>query len=198
MRRTPARSKGKVERCFRSVKESFETLFHFHKPETVTEANQWLFTHLLHYNCQQHPRREGGRIEVWAAGCPPQGFRQMCSWETYTTFAREPVYRTVGDDRRITLDHQTYQVTDEIIGERVEVWKGVFDTGIYVKDKAGTIHGPYEPESGPLPFGTYRRWRKTERDRRLENIERLAGSVSIARDAPLARSSHRRGAGSRV
>jgi hypothetical protein len=49
--------------------------------------------------------------------------------------------------------------------------------------KAGTIHGPYQPESGPIPFGTFRRWRKTERDRRLENIERLAKSVSIARDS---------------
>ena len=29
-RRTAARAKGKVERCFRAVKESFETLFHFH------------------------------------------------------------------------------------------------------------------------------------------------------------------------
>ncbi len=31
-RRTPARSKGKVERPFRTIKEVHETLFHFHKP----------------------------------------------------------------------------------------------------------------------------------------------------------------------
>lgn len=32
--RTTARSKGKVERPFRIVKEVHETLYHFHKPET--------------------------------------------------------------------------------------------------------------------------------------------------------------------
>ncbi len=37
-RRTAARSKGKVERCFRTLKESFETLSHF----PVAEANEWL------------------------------------------------------------------------------------------------------------------------------------------------------------
>jgi hypothetical protein len=180
-RRTAARSKGKVERCFRTLKESFETLFHFHRPESVEEANQWLLKHLLHYNCQQHPTQAGSRIEVWASGCPAAGFRQMCSWETYVTFAREPEYRTVDEHARITLDHQVYRVTDELMGERVEVWKGVFDTGIYLQDKGGTIHGPYEPESGPLSFGSYRRWRKTERDRQLEKVEVLAQNISIPR-----------------
>jgi hypothetical protein len=33
-RRTTARSKGKVERPFRTVKEAHETLYHFHEPET--------------------------------------------------------------------------------------------------------------------------------------------------------------------
>lgn len=181
--RTPARSKGKVERCFRTLKESFETLFHFHKPESMAEANGWLLKHLLQYNCQQHPTREGSRIEVWASGCPADGFRQMCSWETYVTFAREPEYRTVDDHARITLDHQVYRVTDELRGERVEVWKGVFDTSVYIQDKGGTIHGPYELESGPIPFGTYRRLRKTERDRRLEKVEDLANNISIPREA---------------
>lgn len=32
--RTMARSKSKVERPFRTVKEAHETLYHFHKPET--------------------------------------------------------------------------------------------------------------------------------------------------------------------
>jgi len=37
-RRPTARSKGKVERPFRTVKEAFETLFHFHKPENEAEG----------------------------------------------------------------------------------------------------------------------------------------------------------------
>jgi hypothetical protein len=182
-RRTAARAKGKVERCFRAVKESFETLFHFHKPDTVVEATHWLFKHLLHYNSQQHPTQAGSRIEVWAQGLPVVGFRQMCSWETYCTFAREPEFRTVSLDGRISLDNRIYLVTAELVGERVEVWKGVFDRGIYVQDQGGAIHGPYPPESGTIPFGTYRRWRKTERDRRLEKVEQLAAGLSIPRES---------------
>jgi hypothetical protein len=181
-RRTPARAKGKVERCFRTVKESFETLFHFHKPETVMEANQWLLQHLLHYNSQSHPTHEGSRIEVWAQGLPAGGFRQMCAWETYCTFAREPEFRTIGLDGRISLDNRIYRVTAELIGERVEVWKGVFDLGVYVQDQGGTLHGPYEPESGTIPLGTYRHWRKTERDKRIEKVEQLAEGLSIPRE----------------
>ena len=41
-RRTPARSKGKVERPFRTIKEVHETLYHFHKPKDEAEANLWL------------------------------------------------------------------------------------------------------------------------------------------------------------
>ncbi len=38
-RRVTARSKGKVERPFRTVKEMHETLYHLHAPETEAEAN---------------------------------------------------------------------------------------------------------------------------------------------------------------
>jgi hypothetical protein len=111
------------------------------------------------------------------------GFRQMCPWETYCTFAREPEFRTVGLDGRISLDNRIYRVTAELIGERVEVWKGVFDLGVYVQDQGGSIHGPYEPESGTIPLGTYRRWRKTERDKRIEKVEHWAEGLSIPRAA---------------
>ncbi len=37
-RRVTARSKGKVERPFRTVKEMHETLYHLHEPETEAEA----------------------------------------------------------------------------------------------------------------------------------------------------------------
>jgi hypothetical protein len=41
-RRVTARSKGKVERPFRTVKEAHETLYHFHTPQNEAEANLWL------------------------------------------------------------------------------------------------------------------------------------------------------------
>jgi hypothetical protein len=52
-RRTTARSKGKVERPFRTVKEAHETLYHFHEPENEAEANLWLHRYLVHYNNQR-------------------------------------------------------------------------------------------------------------------------------------------------
>ena len=62
--RMTARTKGKVERPFRTVKEAHATLYHFHKPEA--EAN------------------------VWLANLPESDIREMCSWERYCVFAQEP------------------------------------------------------------------------------------------------------------
>src|SRR5262245_60779128 len=41
-RRATARSTGKVERPFRTVKEMHETLYHFHEPQDEEVANAWL------------------------------------------------------------------------------------------------------------------------------------------------------------
>src|SRR5258708_5986444 len=45
-RRVTARSKGKVERPFRTVKEMHETLYLFHEPKDEEEANAWLMNFL--------------------------------------------------------------------------------------------------------------------------------------------------------
>ncbi|KAF1053483.1 MAG: hypothetical protein GAK43_01375 [Stenotrophomonas maltophilia] len=64
--RTTARSKGKVERPFRTVKDAHETLYHFHKPETDAQANEWLMRYLVRtYNVQPHrsePRGLAGQL----------------------------------------------------------------------------------------------------------------------------------------
>jgi hypothetical protein len=52
--RVTARSKGKVERPFRTVKEAHEALYHFHEPETEQQANDWLMHYLTHTYNQQH------------------------------------------------------------------------------------------------------------------------------------------------
>jgi hypothetical protein len=65
--RTTARSKGKVERPFRTVKEAHETLYHFHKPETELQANEWLWNYLSRYNAQQHRSEKHSRLEDWLA-----------------------------------------------------------------------------------------------------------------------------------
>ena len=89
-RRVTARAKGKVERPFRTVKEAHETLYHFHKPETEVEANQWLRKYLLNYNNQPHRSESHSRVEDWLENIPKEGLQAMCSWERFCTFAREP------------------------------------------------------------------------------------------------------------
>jgi hypothetical protein len=94
-RRVTARSKGKVERPFRTVKEAHETLYHFHQPETEDEANRWLHSFLLNYNSQPHRSEHHSRMEDWLKHLPSSGLRSMCSWERFCTFAREPEQRKV-------------------------------------------------------------------------------------------------------
>jgi hypothetical protein len=86
-RRVTARSKGKVERPFRTVKEMHETLYHLHEPETEAEANAWLMRFLLHYNSQSHRSEPHSRMEDWIAALPKEGIREICSWERFCTFA---------------------------------------------------------------------------------------------------------------
>ena len=99
-RRPTTRSKGKVERPFRTVKETHETLYHFHKPETEAAANAWLARAISQYNAQPHRREPHSRIEDWIRNLPAEGLRQMCSWERFCAFAREPERRTVAGDAR--------------------------------------------------------------------------------------------------
>jgi len=53
-KRVTSRSKGKVERPLRTVKEVHETLYHFHQPKDEAEANLWLRRYLIRYNAQPH------------------------------------------------------------------------------------------------------------------------------------------------
>lgn len=61
-RRTTARGKGKIERTNRTTKESFETLFHFHQPNTLDQANEWLMNYLLQYIEMPHRSEKSIRI----------------------------------------------------------------------------------------------------------------------------------------
>jgi hypothetical protein len=115
-RRTTARSKGKVERPFRTVKELHETLYHFHKPKDEQEANHWLINFILRYNEKKHRSESHSRIEDWIQNIQPSGIREMCSWERYCTFSREPERRKVGPDALINVDGGNYQLDPELAG----------------------------------------------------------------------------------
>jgi transposase InsO family protein len=87
-RRTTARSKGKVERAFNTVQNQLETLYHFHKPSSVEEANSWLWNYLTHYNSLPHRHEKHSRSEDWQQNLPTEGYRQMCDWERFCQMAR--------------------------------------------------------------------------------------------------------------
>ena len=155
-RRPTARAKGKVERPFRTVKEAHETLYHFHKPETEAEANAWLSRYIDRYNAQPHRREPHSRIEDWARNLPGEGLRQMCSWERFCAFAREPERRRVAGDARIRMDGAFYDVDADLAGETVTVWWGLFDHELFVEFRERRF-GPYRPSGGPIPLHRYRK-----------------------------------------
>jgi hypothetical protein len=177
-RRTTARSKGKVERAFNTVQNQLETLYHFHKPSSLEEANTWLWNYLEHYNNLPHRREKHSRLVDWHQHLPPEGYRQMCSWEKFCQMAREPDERKVASDACITLEGVRYQLTGEMAGEKVMVLFGLFDNELYVEFK-GQKHGPFYPASGPIPLHTYRATKKTKIEKHIDKIELLAKSLSL-------------------
>lgn len=176
--RVTARSKGKVERPFRTVKEAHETLYHFHKPETEQQANEWLLRYLLHYNDQPHRAQPHSRLEDWLTSIPAEGIREMCSWEHFCRFAREPERRKVGIDARITVEGTAYEVDPDLAGESVLLLWGLFDNELHIEFE-GERTGPYYPISGPIPLNRYRAFRKGAVSQKAERIRNLAQQLSL-------------------
>jgi hypothetical protein len=181
-RRTTVRSKGKVERPFRTVKELHETLYHFHKPKDEREANQWLLNFVLRYNEKKHRSESHSRIEDWIQNIPSSGIRKMCAWERYSTFAREPEQRKVGSDALISVDGGNYRVDPELAGRDVILWWGLFDTELFV-ELDGKRYGPFHPAGAPIPLHRFRRYKKTRAEKRADTIEKLAREISLSKDA---------------
>lgn len=181
-RRTTARSKGKVERPFRTVKEAHETLYHFHEPETEAEANAWLFNYLLRYNDSPHRSESHSRMEDWVQNLPPEGLREMCSWERFCAFARESETRKVAIDARVSLAGVHYEVDPDLAGETVTLWLGLYDDQLFV-EHGDRRYGPYPPIGGPIPLHRYRSFKKTRTQKRADRIEGLAEQLALPRAA---------------
>lgn len=181
-RRPTARAKGKVERPFRTIKEAHETLYHFHKPETEAEANAWLSRFIDRYNAQPHRREPHSRIEDWVRNLPGEGLRQMCSWERFCAFAREPERRRVAGDARIRVEGAFYDVDPDLAGETVTVWWGLFDHELFVEFRERRF-GPYRPSGGPIPLHRYRKPRVSATQKRADRIGDLASKLSVPRAA---------------
>jgi hypothetical protein len=177
-RRTTARSKGKVERPFRTIKEAHETLYHFHQPETEAEANLWLARFIITYNGGDHRSEPHSRIDDWLAHLPAEGVRQMCAWERFCAFAREPERRLVGIDCRLTVAGVAYEVDPELAGETVVVWWGLFDQELWV-EIGDERFGPFQPIGGPIPLHRYRKHRKSRREIRADQVAVLADKLVL-------------------
>ena len=180
--RTTARAKGKVERPFRTVKDAHETLYHFHQPETEEEANRWLARFIRTYNLRDHRAEQHSRIDDWLAHLPADGVRQMCAWERFCTFAREPERRAVGIDCRLTVAGVAYEVDAELAGETAVVWWGLFDQELWVEHGEERF-GPYHPVGGPIPLHRYRKHRKSRREARADRVGDLAQRIALPRSA---------------
>ena len=176
-RRTTARSKGKVERAFRTVKECHEVLYHLREPKNEVEANQRLTEYLKKYNDHQHRLEPHSRMEDWLTNIDGS-IKQMCSWERFCAFAREPEKRKVGIDARIAVDGSVYEVDPDLAGEEVVLWWGLFDDELYVEFE-GQRHGAYFPVSGPVPLYRYRKFKLTKVEKRLGRLEDLAKSLRL-------------------
>jgi len=176
-RRKTARSKGKVERAFRTVKECHEVLYHLREPKNEIEANEMLSDYLIKYNDHQHRAEPHSRMDDWLKNIDGV-VKKMCSWERYCAFAREPEKRTVGIDARITVDGSVYEIDADLAGEKVVLWWGLFDDELYV-EYDGQRYGAYFPISGPVPLFRYRKFKKTKNEQRLDKLETLAKSLKL-------------------
>ena len=181
-RRTPARSKGKVERPFRTVKEAHETLYHFHQPTDEAEANLWLRRYLVTYNNGRHRQEAHSRIEDWLTHLPANGVRAMCSWERFCAFAREPERRTVAGDATVSVEGVSYEVDPDLAGETVTLLWGLFDQELYV-EHGGRRFGPYQPSRGAVPLYRYRKYQKSRAEERLDRVVKLADQLGLPRAA---------------
>lgn len=176
-RRKTARSKGKVERAFRTVKECHEVLYHLREPKNEVEANKMLSDYLKKYNDHQHREEPHSRMDDWLNNIEGS-IKQMCSWERFCAFAREPEKRTVGIDARISVDGSVYEINPDLAGEQVILWWGLFDDELYVEFQ-GERFGAYFPISGPVPLFRYRKFKKTKVEQRLDKLEVLAKSLKL-------------------
>ena len=181
-RKTTARAKGKVERPFRTVKESLETLYHFIEPQTEVEANRWLLNYLLTYNHQAHREEDHSRFDDWLKTLPAEGIREMCSWERFGAFAREPEPAKIGNDARVSCDGVIYEVEPDLAGLSVILWRGFFDNQIYVEYHDEKF-GPFEPIGGLSTLPRFRRFKKTKSEERADRISALAKQLELHRAA---------------
>ena len=107
------------------------------------------------------------------------GIREMCSWECYCAFAREPETRKVGSDARVQVGGAHYEVDADLSGEEVLLWWGLFEQELFVEWRDQKYH----PRGGALPLHRYRKPGKSKREKRADTVAALADQISLPRQA---------------
>ena len=181
-RRKTSRSKGKVERQYRNIKNILEPLYHLHPPKNLPEANEWLRHYSQRCNEEMHRREDHSRIKDWQLHLPPEGFRVICNWEEFSTACLEPETRKVGSDACVSIEGVPYQLSNELSGLTVTLLWKLFDNELYVEHERQQ-YGPFHPAKEPIPFGQYRPFKKSQREKKADHIGELAKAISIPRAA---------------
>jgi hypothetical protein len=132
----------------------------------------------MRYNDQQHRSQPHSRQADWLTNLPGEGLREMCTWEQFCHFAREPERRKVGVDARVTVEGTAYEVDPQLAGEVVLLWWGLFDDALYVEYE-GERFGPDTPVSGPIPLHRYRAFKRGKREERADRIRQLADQLTL-------------------
>lgn len=177
-RRTTARAKGKIERTNRTVKDAFETLFHLHQPENLSQANEWLANYLQQYNAMAHRHEDCNRLQAWQRFLPQEGFREVCTWEKFCQFVRDPETRLVGSDACVSINGVKFQLSSDMAGQQVTLLLGLLDNELRVEFN-DSQHGPFYPSTGPIPLHTYKTPAKSQQEYRADDIHQLAQDLSV-------------------
>jgi hypothetical protein len=112
-------------------------------------------------------------LEDWLANITKDGVRDMCCWEQYCRFAREPESRKVGINARVTIDGTVWEVDPDMAGETIILLWGLFDEEMY-GEFASETWGPYYP-----PLHRYRTFRRGKAAERADSIHALARQLNI-------------------
>ncbi|MFB9240494.1 transposase family protein [Massilia antarctica] len=131
--RTTARSKGKVERPFRTVKQAHETLYHFHKPKTERQANEWLVRYLLRYNDQSHrSEKHSGLADCWPT-CRPRACATCARGSSTAGSRANPKAAGSASTRASPSPALPTKWEPDMAGETVVLLRGLFDDEMYVE-----------------------------------------------------------------
>ncbi|AXA34458.1 DDE-type integrase/transposase/recombinase [Francisella adeliensis] len=178
-RRTTARSKGKVERFNRTLKNDLEPMYFLNRPKDIDEANEWLANYTLEYNKTKHRSINLSKIKVWKDSLENNTLLEICDETQFAKLIRTPETRTVNSNATITLGGISYQLDGELYNKRVTVLHGVLDKKIYIEYK-NKAFGPFHPSGNIISFGDYSRPKKTSLEKQVDEIEAIAQSINVS------------------